>query len=613
MPSASSHRIRRLAVGLALVAGVGAGPACTCGDRAAAPGASASAAAREAAPAVPDTPLVAGSFAELVAPPEIYLVGGIQSVDRLARAAQAIVAGIAPGATTPLAAAGPAVAQRLGLSGPSGLDFGQPIHFALFNPNGKDPSVFVFGLKSREAFVQTLPASRQANVQGNAYAYGKVGDAFVNFVGGHAVFTHAPDTFARHRDFLARLAGASLPSDLAVTLAVKNLVTGMGPDLERAVGAFRRALAGRAEASAELGGAAASLGAVLDWVVGAAKDLDHVAATASFADGALVRVEVVPARGSALEKTVGGLVALEPPAQSLLASYPALVPFVLATHLDASRVAPLHEELGRVLTRMLPYPPEVRGPLLDASQKLLSALTGEMVLAAHGVPDGDGLGLTASMVVKDAAQASKALAAWGDALADRRLAAVYAKLGIALERKKAAYKLGAIAFDTLEAKLDPAKAAELGPAAGALADLMTLHFGVGKERAYLAYGPKAKAALEALVGGKLAGGFEADPAVARARERGVPAPLLFLYAQPLELVKALAQAQTDPRAKRVKDGLSLLPPSKAGVALSVGAKDGALSLVLDAPAEQLQRLVELAVLVKMSSMGQLVPAPAPSP
>ncbi|MBI4951695.1 MAG: hypothetical protein HY908_06650 [Myxococcales bacterium] len=562
---------------------------------------------------MPDTPIVAGSFAELVAPPEIYLLGGVQSVDRLATAAQAIVAGIAPGATTPLAAAGPAVAQRLGLSGPSGLDFGKPIHFALFNPNGQDPSVFVFGLRSREAFVQTLPASRQANVQGNAYAYGKLGDAFVNFVGEYAVFTHQADTFARHRDFLARLAGASLPTDLAVTLGVKNLVTGMGQDLEQTVGALRRALARRAEASAELGGAAASLAEVLDWLVGAAKDVDHVAATASFGDGALVRVAVVPARGSALARTVGGLVALEPPAQSLLASYPALVPFVLATHFDPAAVATLHDELGRVLTRMLPYPPEVRAPLLDASKQLLSALTGEMVLAAQGVPDGDGLGLTASMVVKDPALARKALAAWGDAMADRRLAAVYARLGITLERKKAAYKLGEISFDSLEAKLDPAKQAELGPGASTLADLMTLHFGVGKERAYLAYGRKAKGALEALVGGKLAGGFEAEPAVARARERGVPAPLVFLYAQPLELVKALAQAQTDPRAKRVKDGLSLLPPSKAGVALSVGATDGVLSLVLDAPAEQLQRLVELAVLVKMSSMGQLVPAPAPSP
>ena len=64
------------------------------------------------------------------------------------------------------------------------------------------------------------------------------------------------------------------------------------------------------------------------------------------------------------------------------------------------------------------------------------------------------------------------------------------------------------------------------------------------------------------------------------------------------------------RSKRLLDGLSLLPSSPKGLALSLGVENGALVATLDLPAEQLTAIAQLAVLQKMAALGGL-PAPTP--
>jgi hypothetical protein len=159
-----------------------------------------------------------------------------------------------------------------------------------------------------------------------------------------------------------------------------------------------------------------------------------------------------------------------------------------------------------------------------------------------------------------------------------------------LEYKEDAYKVGDVGVSTMQVKAGKALAA-LGPFGPMLEDLMTTHTAHGKDLGVVAYGKDGKATIEAFLGGKIAGGLDQAPGVVRALKNAAPGTFLLMYAAPVELVKGIDLGGKNPLAAKLGD----IPASKSGIAISVGAQGGVVTVTLDVPTEQAKNVAQLAL------------------
>jgi hypothetical protein len=213
-----------------------------------------------------------------------------------------------------------------------------------------------------------------------------------------------------------------------------------------------------------------------------------------------------------------------------------------------------------------------------------------MLFAAHKDLAGKGTSLTALMGMRDAAKAHASMKILSEMYKEQTLVDTYKQMGMQLEFKEEAYKVGDVPVSTMQVKAGKLMA-QLGPFGPMLEDLMTTHTAHGKELGVVAYGKAGKTAIEAFLGGKVQGGLDQAPGVQRALKNAAPGTFMLAYAQPVELVKGIDLGGKNPLAPKLAD----LPPSAMGIAVSAGAQGGVVTVTLDVPTEQAKGVAQLAL------------------
>jgi hypothetical protein len=109
--------------------------------------------------------------------------------------------------------------------------------------------------------------------------------------------------------------------------------------------------------------------------------------------------------------------------------------------------------------------------------------------------------------------------------------------------------------------------------------------GVGPDLGVVAVGSDARATIEGLLGGKLAGGLRGAPGPARALKLAAPNPFAMLYVSPVEVARRVRLGGMNPLAPLL-EGIT----ATTGIGLSIGSEAGALRAVIDLPVEQVQKI-----------------------
>jgi len=483
--------------------------------------------------------------------------------------------------------------QVFKLSSPDALDLAKPARFVLVDPKKyPKPIALVLATKGKDKLVATLPADKKANDQGNAFSWKGQNEelTFLNFVDDFAVLSPNKDVFPSHKDFIAQLIKSKLPSPVALVGSVKNAVGLYGTELEAGIAALKIQMKQGAEAQAKAGGKAgpmtspaqlAGVAAMMDWFSVTAKELDKVVMMGSLpADGASLSFYLHPKKGTELEKTFG-----------MLGKLPADTALFFAMSVDPDSTNELIKKLvSWSLTIGLGGQEGVPQKYLDAMTEYWKATTGEMVFAAHKDLGGKGTSLTALMGLRDAAKARASMKTLSEMYKEKTLVDTYKQMGMQLEFKEEAYKVGDVPVSTMQVKAGKIMAS-LGPFGPMLEDLMTTHTAHANDLGVVAYGKSGKTTIEAFLGGKVPGGLDQAPGVVRALKNAAPGTFMLAYAEPVEVVKGIDLGGKNPLAPKLTD----IPPSKTGIALSVGAQGGVVTVTLDVPTEQAKGVAQLAL------------------
>jgi hypothetical protein len=485
------------------------------------------------------------------------------------------------------------LAMRYGLSDGTALDPKKPVRFAIVDPKAnKEPVVVAVGTTGRDAFIKTLPAKATKDDGGNAYSYttGASTPVFVNFVDDWAVFTNTKELFPQHKAFVVKLIGATVDSDAALVIDVGHLHKAYASELDLALKNAQKELESSA-ASTPIG-SSAGIGKIMEWTASVAKELDkvHVSASAGSAGGEL-GFAFSPKAGTELEKAFRGLGKrnLEP----ILGKLPADAPLALAASFDSSTTSDLMRTIAAWSLQLSLGQGASAADYSEAMNAYWKAATGDTALTAF--PFEGKLRLSLLTGVKDAEAMRKAVAALRAMYKEEGVKKLYEGMGVKLEHKVGAYKVGDVSVDTLTATLVEPKADDkgakgkgndanlkraLGSGAGIFADLMSHHTAIGGDTAFMVYGAEGKKLMEAWLGGKVQGGLDREPGVKRALSNAAPGLFFLLYGSPLAVASAL-------------DKGGATGPVKEGIAISAGGDGGLLHVVLDVPADQAKDLMRM--------------------
>jgi hypothetical protein len=210
-----------------------------------------------------------------------------------------------------------------------------------------------------------------------------------------------------------------------------------------------------------------------------------------------------------------------------------------------------------------------------------------MAFAIHPTPGLEGLRVSGLVGIRDGEAARKAQATLRATYRHPAVAKLFAQMGVEIRYEPRAYQTSGVSVDRIHAKLSPAAQAKsahdlraLGRTASIFTDLLSSHLAIGDELGVMAYGEGGSRVIDAWLAGKIPGGLDRTPGLVRARGRAAPGTFLLAYAQPLTLLRAWEVIATSGK-----------PAPAEGMALSAGATDGVLHLVLDLPAAQLTPLV----------------------
>ncbi len=517
-----------------------------------------------------------GPLDKLTAPAEILLFGGADSPEGMIKAFAGMM-GPAGAALNPAMAAG-GLEQSFKLRA-GAIDFAKPVRLAVANPKAHpEPMIVAVTAKGgRAEFEKALPPDHKKDDAGNAFSYAISKTTYVNFVDDFAVLTNDKDLFPKNRDFIKQLLGAKVDGQAAMAVSMKNITDAFGKEIDAAVEQSKHL----PQREGTPGANPEQLAAIMDGTVAFFRSMDTVAISATMPEGgAILTIDCRPKAGSDLAKEVGELHAGK---MGLLGKLPKDTAFVGTVTMDADHPSPLFSKLITFSMRStFPAGAEKMAEAMDAWMK---ATTGEFTMAGYKQAGSDDLTIVSLTGVRDAPTLKKAWDDLHDLYKDPKLAEGLKRLGMAVEIKKDAYKIGKVSVSTQETKLDPKSplAAQTAKMQGFLAPFLSTHYALTDDMAIVAMGKNAKSALEAWIGGKVEGGFDQTPAFAKAKAHAAENAGFLMWGS----VRGIAAAFGAPGAS------ALGAIGDSGVAMSLGAKDGAVRLVFDLPADQLQAIIQL--------------------
>ena len=580
--------LRSLWILLVMLAfGVGCSKGCGRSDSGEA-GASASASAAAKPP-----PL---SIDRLTPPPAALVYGGVDNVSDLAASMKSF-AGAALPAGFGEAELMQLLKQGLALQNAGGIESGGPVRFALFDPKQHSgSSLFVVKIKSKDQFVASLPPGHQASDAGAEFAYpGGGATRYVNFLSGSAVVTEDASVFGKYREFIEQLAEAPLPAKVALVASVQNSMKLYGAEVEANLAQVKQQMQAMQQLSSTGGpgaGAqqAAQAAAIMDWMVGAARELDRVVVTGAVAQpGAQVAIRLQPKPGTELEKTFGLFGSTE---FKLLESVPADSPLLLAFGMDPDRAGDLSSRIVRWSLSLGLGGLDLPQQFVDATQEYWKATTGESVFFVHKAPSGDGVTWSALYGLRDGEKAHSAYRTMMAMYQDPEVKKLFKSLGMKVETKPDAYRIGDVSVDMFSLDMGPNTLGALGaagPLRALLDNLTHTHVSMNGKLGIVAYGAEAKTTLEGLLSGNIKGGAHQTLGVVQALKAAPKGCFMLLYLRPAQLAQSASLGGQNPFAAAA----AALPPTTSGIALTASASDRSMVIALDVPGDQVAPLMQL--------------------
>ena len=537
----------------------------------------------------PATVKPTGAVDKLDAPEKVLAFGGANKLNDLINNAQGFIAGARPGVKAEADLARKGIQSRFRLKNADWLDTEQPARFAVVDPKGnQSPVVLVLAAKERAKVEAALPDDKKAGADGNAFTYSisPGTSAFVNFIDGFVAFSMAKDSFPTSKDFLVQLSGATIGGDATAVLSAKNAYNMFQGELDLIAKEARKGLAEAEQSNAMLSPDA--LGALIDWGFSVPKDIERVVVTATVPKrGARVTLEIRPRPSSELEKAFKSL---KKRPLNLLARLPKDTPFAFGAALDPDTENELTKQMLK-WSFQLSVPEPEQDAAMQAMSDYWKGTTGEMAFAVHAVPETEGLNLVALMGIRDAEKVREAQGKLFELYRKESVAKAYKDLGLEVNHKESAYKIGDVPVDTWTTKFaDGEKANQLqaNPAIAMMADLMTQHIAVSDDLAVVAYGKGAKAVVTAWLEAKVQGGFNESIGMKRALENAAPDHLGLLYVSPMQIVKHTLLGGKSPLG-----AIASLAVPKTGISASMGATNGVVTLAVDVPVEQAQAIMQV--------------------
>lgn len=545
----------------------------------------------------------AGGIADLQAPPEVVAFGGAENFQKLITDVQKLVSGLAPGAVPPPAMLTKELATMLKLKNADAVDFSKTARFVLLDPKKHDnPLALIVGTKGKDKMLASLPDDKKQDDEGNAYSWttqsGKT--AYLNFIDEFAVLSPSKDIYPSNKAFIGKVLSAKLPAPVAVVGSMVNIMKLYGTDLDQGITQAKEEM--KRSGAAAPGGAGAqaaqleSVSAMFDWFAVTAKELDKVLLTGRMpADGAVMSFKMFPKKGTELEK-VFKVLGQRP--LDLLAKLPADSPFFFAMNLDPDQAGDLTKKLVQWSLTMGMGGQEVPEKYVDGMSDYWKATNGQFVVAAHKAIEGEGMSLTGLMGLRDAEKARASMKIIAEMYKEPSVVDTYKKMGMSIDYKEEAYKIGDVPVATQQVKFDKPMA-QLGPMAPMLADLMYTHTAMDKDLGYIAYGKDAKGGLEAFMGGKVQGGLDKAPGVVRAMKNAAPGTFFVMYAEPVDVAKGVHFGGENP----LKTQLANVPDSTTGLCVSGGAKGGVVDVTFDLPASEAKSVAQVVMMLQGAAGG----------
>jgi hypothetical protein len=528
----------------------------------------------------------AAPIEDFVPPASIIAWGGADSVEKLAGGVQAFLAQVSPLLPNVLDLAKDELRRKLVLTRLDGIDWKAPARVAVFDAkaNPKASFALIVGLADKAAFLKTLPPSKKENDEGNAISYrddlGRY--VYLSFIDGSVCITWDKKQFPVEAAHLVTLTRASVAQKQALFLSTKNMAALYAKDIDELQEQGKQQMIAMPGVQSEAGGR------VLSWMIETFRELDRIEALpALLEDGALLSLRLHPKADTALQKSFKAIVAHP---HTLLAKIPADSTMFASFSTDPEAADGLTTRLVEwVLT--MGFGGKVPDGYAEAMRDYFKATSGEMAIAAHKPVSGDGLTLTALLSVRDEAKLREAMRKSKQPYKDKAMLESFKKVGVKVDYREAAYKVGPSPVDILEVSFEKGKnpLAQFGPFGEAMSELSTHHTAVSKDLALIGYGKEARKSVEAFLNGKVSGGLDKAAGPARAFRLGVKDPVGLLYISPVEMAKRASIGGKNPFAESLKD-----LAGTSGVALSFTAKDGIFEIVLDVPVEQAKNVAQAA-------------------
>jgi hypothetical protein len=534
--------------------------------------------------------LLSAPLEGLQAPPEALAYGGTGPLSEVTSA----LGGLATQAGLPVPPLNEQLALALkaefNLKDDKVVDLAQGLRFAVLDPkkHAAEPVALIFGMKTKDAFIAALPDDRKTDDEGNAFSYlrfpGSSQAIYINFVLGTVVVTRDKAIFPQYRNFLERLAMADIDTTAGVVFAVRNLAAIYGPDLDAALAELKKTARAAVSAFPGAGHQAWIIDGVTDAIGRMGRELDDARLRLSaLPDGLRVEATFQPKPNTALATTFAGLKG--PGTGATLDRIPADAPFFLWLNLPPERLGAHADRVAQMTVgAMLKSAPDTMKVYNQTVVDALAAMSGEVVVAAHGPLTGDGLALTTLFGVRDAAKARAAQAKLTEVSKEPGAVEYYKKAGLEVEMKAGAYTLGDAPVSVITTRIG-ATNPQLAAMKDGLAELLTQHVAVGNDLGVVAVGSDARATVEGVLGGKLAGGLRGAAGPARALKLAAPNPFAMLYVSPVEVARRVRLGGMNPVAPLL-EGIS----ATTGIGLSLGSEAGALRAVFDLPVEQAQKI-----------------------
>lgn len=529
-----------------------------------------------------------GPLDQLAAPDAVLIYGGIDKPNDLASHLSELVLGSAAPGAEQLTSGVSTLALRFGLKDGSGLDATKPIRFAIIDPKANEqPFAVAIGVKSRDAFVKSLPEKHKKDDAGNGFSFVTAGmnAVFVNIVDDWAVFTGQKEVFGANKAFLVKLIGATVKGDGGAVVDIAHASKLYATELEKGI-ADAKANITKAASTLPMGG---GFDKIVDWMGSVSKELDKVVLTSNASkDAGRLQIDLVAKANSDLDKTFKSLGArkLEP----MLGRLPADAPAALVASFDPDAATDFIRSLASWSLQLSLGQGASQADYSEAMNAYWKASNGDMAIVAHAFAEK--LRLSMLMGVRDAKVVGESMEKLRGIYKEESVKQIYDKMGIEFAFKKDAYKVGSIGVDTVTAKLGEPKSKEagqlnlkqaMGPAGGIFAEMMNHHFAVAEDRVVSVYGAESKDLMTAWLEGKVTGGLDKTPGVVRALKEGAPGMFFVLYGSPLAVAQALQEGAGAPSMA-----------AASGIAVTAGSTGGTVHIVLDVPGDQAQAIARLA-------------------